>query len=94
MRLGACARRAKEENFDAFATTITYSPHQDHDLVKSTGAAMAQKYQVEFFYHDWRSRYQEGKEKCHALGLYRQKYCGCIYSEKERNEKKLGQYVK
>lgn len=93
IRLGHCARRAKEEGFDAFATTVTYSPYQDHELVKSVGLGLSQKFQMEFYYKDWRPRYHEGREKCHALGLYRQKYCGCIYSEMERTAKKLKPYI-
>ncbi len=83
-RIEMAARMAESKGFDAFSTTLLYSRFQKHDLLKNTGEAIAEKYQIPFFYKDWRSGWNEGVRKYRTLGLYRQKYCGCIYSEKER----------
>jgi predicted adenine nucleotide alpha hydrolase (AANH) superfamily ATPase len=92
LRLEACARVAMREKFDAFATTMTYSPYQDHAAIREIGQELENTYGVKYMYRDWREQYREGKRQCLELGLYRQKYCGCIYSEQERYQKKLDKY--
>jgi predicted adenine nucleotide alpha hydrolase (AANH) superfamily ATPase len=94
LRLEACARTAAREKFDAFTTTMTYSPYQDHAAIQELGVEAGKMHGVEFVYRDWRGQYREGKEKCREMGLYRQKYCGCIYSERERYEKQLQKYAR
>lgn len=84
MRIDATARLAQAKGFDAFSTTLLYSRFQKHDLLKSTGEAVSEKYGIPFVYRDWRTGWNEGVKRYRKLGLYRQKYCGCIYSEKER----------
>ncbi|MBI5570527.1 MAG: epoxyqueuosine reductase QueH [Desulfomonile tiedjei] len=84
VRLEATARLAEAKGFDAFSTTLLYSRFQKHDLLKTVGEAMAEKFGIPFIYKDWRSGWNEGVRRYRKLGLYRQKYCGCIYSEKER----------
>lgn len=84
IRLEKTAKLAKSLNYTAFTTTLLQSPFQLHDLIRSIGEEIAEKYQIEFFYEDWRKGYKIGKEKAHSLGIYRQKYCGCIFSEEER----------
>jgi len=91
-RLEAAAREAKAEHFDAFSTTLLYSIYQKHDLIRETGERLAEKMGVPFFYEDFRPGWKRGVDVSKALGLYRQQYCGCIYSEKERflkGEKKI-----
>jgi epoxyqueuosine reductase len=83
-RLDAIARLAKTKGFDAFSTTLLYSRFQKHDLLRSTGDAISEKYAIPFVYRDWRAGWNEGVKRYRTLGLYRQKYCGCLYSEKER----------
>jgi len=83
-RLEATARMAKREGFDAFTTTLLYSRHQNHSLMKEIGETLAEQFSVPFHYEDFRGWWQEGIRESKALGLYRQQYCGCIYSEKER----------
>ena len=83
-RMEMTARLAESKGFDAFTTTLLYSRFQKHDLLKATCEAIAEKYSIPFFYRDWRTGWNEGVRKYRTLGLYRQKYCGCIYSEKER----------
>ena len=50
---------------------------------------MAKKYGVEFLYRDFRVGFREGQAKARELGLYMQKYCGCIFSEEDRYQKKI-----
>jgi predicted adenine nucleotide alpha hydrolase (AANH) superfamily ATPase len=83
-RIDATARLARTRGFDAFSTTLLYSRFQKHDLLQATGEAVAEKYGIPFVYRDWRTGWNEGVKRYRKLGLYRQKYCGCIYSEKER----------
>jgi len=84
LRLHAAARLAKKSRMSAFTTTLLYSKHQKHDLVREIGEEASRRYGVAFLYRDFREGWQEGIEKSKELGLYRQLYCGCIYSEQER----------
>ncbi len=88
-RLGETARYAHENNFEAFTSTLFYSIHQQHDFMRETAEFFARKYDVKFYYEDFRSGWQEGIDISHELGLYRQPYCGCIFSEEERYNKAL-----
>ena len=88
MRLFETAKYAKENGFDAFTTTLLISPYQDHDLMCMIAKAAGKKYDIEFLYRDFRLYFNEGQEKAIALNLYRQNYCGCIFSEEERFSKK------
>jgi len=83
-RLEATAQVAKRGNFSFFTTTLLYSKHQKHEIIKEIGEALAKEYGVKFYYYDFREGWREGIEESLSLGLYRQGYCGCIYSEKER----------
>ena len=69
---------------DAFSTTLLYSRYQNHDLICSQSERLAEKYGVPFYYQDFRKGWQEGIDRSIEMGLYRQPYCGCIYSEQER----------
>jgi epoxyqueuosine reductase len=84
VRLEATAQEAKKEGFDRFSTTLLQSSHQSHVLIKETGERIAQKVGIPFYYEDFRQGWRRGVEVSKAMGLYRQQYCGCIYSEKER----------
>jgi len=83
-RLEETARQAAEKGFEAFTTSLLYSRYQQHDTIRTHGEALAVKYGVKFFYQDFRPGWREGIETSKAMGLYRQQYCGCIYSEMER----------
>ncbi len=83
-RMDAVAALAKERGFDAFSTTLFYSRFQKHDLLRTTCEAMAEQHDIGFVYKDWRTGWTDGVKRYRKLGLYRQKYCGCVYSEKER----------
>jgi len=84
MRLRKAARVAARGGFAAFSTTLLVSPYQKHDLIRETGQAVAEETGVPFYYEDFRPGYREAVEISRALGMYRQQYCGCIFSEKER----------
>jgi predicted adenine nucleotide alpha hydrolase (AANH) superfamily ATPase len=83
-RLNETASIAKENNFEFFSTTILYSPYQDHNLVKEIAEDLSDKYRIKFYYEDFRVGYKKGVEESKKLKLYRQNYCGCIFSEKEK----------
>ncbi len=91
MRLEQTARFAAANQFEAFSTTLLYSRYQNHDLIRQTGEQFARQYGVGFHYEDFRTGWQEGIDRSIALGLYRQPYCGCIYSEQERYDRKMRQ---
>ena len=83
-RLEATARLAAKSGFDSFTTTLLYSKQQKHEKIKEISENLSKKFSINFFYRDFREGWQYGIEKSKELGLYRQQYCGCIYSEKER----------
>lgn len=89
LRLSQAARYAAQNGYDAFSTTLTVSPYQKHDLIEAIGKQAGQEHGVEFIYWDFREFYRGAQETARTLGMYRQPYCGCIYSEMERYEKKL-----
>ena len=84
MRLRYTAKYAADHGFTAFSTTLLYSPYQKHELIVQTAKAAEDEFGVEFYYQDWRPYYQEGVDISVALGLYRQPYCGCVFSERDR----------
>ena len=75
---------AKQSGFDAFSTTLLVSPHQKHDVIKEIGRDIGEKFGMEFYDRDFRPAWNTGREIAEEMKLYRQQYCGCIYSEKER----------
>ena len=89
MRLTRTAARAAELGMDGFSTTLLYSKYQNHALLKEKCGRLAEKYAVPFVYRDFREGWQQGIDQSIAMDLYRQPYCGCIYSEQERYDKKL-----
>jgi epoxyqueuosine reductase len=89
MRLEKTAQQAVKSGADAFSSTLLYSRYQNHEAIAKIGREMAKKYGVQFYYDDFRSGWQDGIDRAIAMDLYRQPYCGCIYSEQERYDKKL-----
>ncbi len=84
LRLKRAARFAADRGFDAFSTTLLVSPYQKHELLKEIGQSVGLQTGVEFYYEDFRPGWPETRRLSRELELYRQKYCGCIYSERER----------
>ena len=83
-RLRSTALVAKRGRFDYFTSTLLYSKFQKHDTIKSMGESIGKSVGVKFYYQDFRTGWKNGIEESKNIGLYRQQYCGCIYSEKER----------
>lgn len=79
-RIEKTAIVAKESGYDAFTTTLLVSPYQNHELMKIIGEKMENKYNISFKYIDFRPFFKEGQNMAREMGLYRQKYCGCIHS--------------
>ncbi len=89
MRMDETAKEAKKRGFDLFSTTLLYSKYQRHELIRKICEAKARKYGIDFYYEDFRVGWKTGIEKAVDLGIYRQPYCGCIFSEQERYLKRL-----
>jgi predicted adenine nucleotide alpha hydrolase (AANH) superfamily ATPase len=83
-RLQATAQAAKTRGFDGFTTTLLYSRYQKHQEIVAYGEQLAKELGICFHYEDYRGGWNEGIRISKEMGLYRQQYCGCIYSEKER----------
>jgi len=83
-RLGRTAQYAAETGADAFSTTMVSSTHQDHEAIRRAGERAAAESGVEFMYIDLRGRSAEGLAIAKKMSLYRQQYCGCIFSEYDR----------
>ena len=83
-RLRSTALLAKRGQFDYFTSTLLYSKFQNHEKLIEMGQSLGRQVGVPFYYKDFRKGWQEGIEESKRIGLYRQQYCGCIYSEKER----------
>jgi len=90
LRLEATAKAAARAGIAAFTTTLLISPYQNHELLIKTGQELATENGVSFHYTDFRPGFRASHNAARELGLYRQKYCGCIFSEHDRykNEKK------
>ena len=80
IRLEKTAQYAKQNGYDAFTTTLLVSPYQKHEEIKKIAEEIAKTYQIEFLYRDFRPGFREGQAEAKNLGLYMQKYCGCIFS--------------
>ena len=87
IRLDSVARFAAENGYDSFSTTLLVSPYQQHDVIRSTGERKAEEYGVKFEYIDFRPGFRQGQQMARDIGLYRQKYCGCIFSLDESDFK-------
>ncbi len=89
LRLNETVKKALEIKAEAFTTTLLYSRYQAHNLIKEIAEDLSYRFKVPFLYHDFREGWEEGQAQAKALDIYRQPYCGCIYSEQERYDKKF-----
>lgn len=82
LRLEEAARIAKEGEFDYFTTTLSISPHKNAKVLNEIGQEMAEKYQVSWLPSDFKKKggFLRSIELSSQYSLYRQDYCGCIYS--------------
>lgn len=88
-RLSETFSYAAKHGYDAVTTTLLVSPYQKHDELKKNCEELAESFGVEFLYRDFRVGFREGQKKAREMGLYMQKYCGCIFSEEERYQKQI-----
>lgn len=89
VRLRKTFEFAKENGYDAVTTTLLYSIYQKHDFIKKYMEDLSKEFGIDFLYRDFRVGFWEGHQKAHDLGLYMQKYCGCIFSEEDRYSKQI-----
>lgn len=93
LRLSKTAQLAKTQGFDYFTTTLSISPFKNSRWLNEIGASLQQTYQISYLYADFKKK--NGYAKSIALAkeykLYRQDYCGCIYSKIQRDKKKKEQ---
>ena len=85
LRLEASAKKAKEQGFDYFTTTLTISPLKNAALLNEIGAEMGERYGVKWLYSDFKKKegYKRSIELSKEFDLYRQNYCGCVFSRAE-----------
>lgn len=83
-RLQRTAQNAREGRYDGFTTTLLYSKFQNHAMIKEIGESLAVENRVRFHYQDFRVGWLHGIMISKEMGMYRQPYCGCVYSERDR----------
>ena len=82
-RMARTAERAAEQGFDAFSSTLLYSKYQNHENIIAEAEQSAAHFGSAFLYRDFRPLWWDGIALSKELGIYRQKWCGCILSMKE-----------
>ncbi len=89
LRLSEAAREAKAGGFDFFTTTLTISPLKDAERLNRIGEEMGKEYGVEFLPSDFKKKngYKRSTELSREHALYRQNYCGCVFSKREAEER-------
>ena len=85
LRLEETAKMAEELGFSHFATTLTLSPHKNSHWINEIGKNLEKKYQTRYLYSDFKKKegYKRSIELSKQYNLYRQDYCGCIYSKRK-----------
>ena len=89
VRLEQTVKYAKENGYDSFTSTLFVSTYQKHEELKQICEELAKQYEINFVYRDFRVGFRQGQAKARELGLYMQKYCGCIFSEEDRYSKQI-----
>lgn len=91
MRLDESARYAKENGYDVFTTSLSISPHKNATWINEIGAMLQEKYNIDYMYSDFKKKngYARSIQLSKEYNLYRQNYCGCIFSKKEKNNNSL-----
>ncbi len=84
IRMEKTAEKAREAGFDSFSTTLLLSKHQDHEEIRSVCREVSSLCEMDFVYKDLRKSWKDSIRISKELNLYRQPYCGCIFSENER----------
>ncbi|MBR2916540.1 MAG: epoxyqueuosine reductase QueH [Clostridia bacterium] len=86
LRLREAARMAKERGFDYFTTTLSISPLKDEQVLNKIGEELSAQYGVKYLYSDFKKKngYKRSIELSNKYNLYRQNYCGCVFSQNEK----------
>ena len=88
LRLEKTAKHAGNNGFDSFTTTLLGSPYQDHDIIKTIYNDVIKNSGLKSYYKDFRPGFRKAHDLAKEKKIYCQNYCGCLFSEKERAEKK------
>ncbi|HNX65006.1 MAG TPA: epoxyqueuosine reductase QueH [Oscillospiraceae bacterium] len=90
LRLEKTAQLAKENNFDFFTTTLSISPYKNAEKLNEIGEALSEEYGVKYLVSDFKKKngYKRSTELSKEYNIYRQDYCGCIFSKAEREAEK------
>ena len=83
------AQYAKENNYDYFTTTLSISPYKNANWINEIGKKLEEKIDIKYLYSDFKKNdgYKRSLELSNEYNLYRQEYCGCVYSKEERERK-------
>jgi predicted adenine nucleotide alpha hydrolase (AANH) superfamily ATPase len=93
-RIERTAKLAAKQDFSGFSSTLLYSKYQNHKSIVAVSESIAATSGIPFVYRDFRHGWQTGIDESIALEIYRQSYCGCIYSEQERYDNRLKKQLK
>lgn len=90
LRLDMAAQYAKKHGYDYFTTTLSISPHKDAQIINHIGENLEKKYDVSYLYADFKKKngFKRSLELCAQYDIYRQNYCGCVFSLKESNDRR------
>ena len=90
LRLEESARAAKEGGFDYFCTTLSISPYKNAEWLNSIGKEMSEKYGVGYLFSDFKKKngYKRSCQLSEQYSLYRQDYCGCVFSKREAEKRR------
>ena len=92
LRLSETAKLAKERGFDYFTTTLSISPQKDSQVLNAIGRAVAGEYGVNYLFSDFKKKngYLRSTQLAAEYGMYRQNYCGCEFSYRDRQRENAG----
>lgn len=90
LRLDMAAQYAKSRGYDYFTTTLSLSPHKNAQIINEIGEKLEQEYDVKYLYADFKKKngFKRSLELCEQYDVYRQDYCGCVFSLKESQDRK------
>ncbi|MBD3182510.1 recombinase [Candidatus Poribacteria bacterium] len=90
MRLEKTVQYAVENGYEIFTTTLSVSPHKNARVINRIGAELAEKYNLKFYPGDFKKRggFEKSVQMSKEAGLYRQSYCGCIFSQREAEKRR------
>ena len=94
--MARAAQYAKEQGFDLFTTTLTVSPLKNAAMLNAIGQEMGEKYGIPFLPSDFKKKegYKRSTQLSKEYDLYRQDYCGCVFSKNERDKRVRAQHEK